>query len=139
MFAEQELKRNEMSLKTLRRRKLSWHFQFVQSRADFLENEAKDDISVGSVGRRLNSIVSLELLFTSKTRTLVTKYRLKPETLTFSRYTFRIRTTYIVKRKTIPTKTNPEFPPCRRTWRVRFVCSKIDFDRANASSSADSF
>lgn len=38
----------------------------VQSKADFLENEAKDDISVGSVGRRLNSIVSLELLFTSK-------------------------------------------------------------------------
>jgi len=40
----------------------------VQSKADFLENEARDDISVGSVGRRLNSIVSLELLFTSKTK-----------------------------------------------------------------------
>jgi len=46
-------------------RKMSWHLN-VQSKADFLENEAKDDISVGSVGRRLNSIVSLELLFTSK-------------------------------------------------------------------------
>lgn len=49
----------------LRYRKTSWHID-VQSKADFLENEAKDDISVGSVGRRLNSIVSLELLFTSK-------------------------------------------------------------------------
>jgi len=46
-------------------RKMSWHWD-VQSKADFLENEARDDISVGSVGRRLNSIVSLELLFTSK-------------------------------------------------------------------------
>lgn len=44
---------------------MSWHL-IIQSRADFLENEAKEDISVGSVGRRLNSIVSLELLFTSK-------------------------------------------------------------------------
>jgi len=44
---------------------MSWHLD-VQSKADFLENEARDDISVGSVGRRLNSIVSLELLFTSK-------------------------------------------------------------------------
>lgn len=46
-------------------RKMSWHLD-DQSKADFLENEANDDISVGSVGRRLNSIVSLELLFTSK-------------------------------------------------------------------------
>lgn len=44
---------------------MSWHLN-NQSKADFLENEAKDDISVGSVGRRLNSIVSLELLLTSK-------------------------------------------------------------------------
>lgn len=46
---------------------MSWHLN-IQSKADFLENEARDDISVGSVGRRLNSIVSLELLFTSKNR-----------------------------------------------------------------------
>lgn len=44
---------------------MSWHLD-DQSKADFLENVANDDISVGSVGRRLNSIVSLELLFTSK-------------------------------------------------------------------------
>lgn len=44
---------------------MSWHLN-IQSKADFLENDAREDISVGSVGRRLNSIVSLELLFTSK-------------------------------------------------------------------------
>lgn len=44
---------------------MSWQLD-VQSKAGFLENEAKEDISVGSVGRRLNSIVSLELLFTSE-------------------------------------------------------------------------
>lgn len=53
-----------INLKLRYRKTTSWHMD-VQSKADFLENEAKDDISVGSVGRRLNSIVSLELLFTS--------------------------------------------------------------------------